>query len=139
MFANAFVAKSKQPTEKELSAELGATKSMWDKLLAALSREHGITENEWHSYSPKAGWSLRLKHKKRNIVYLSPGHGQFLASLALGDKAMETARRTDFPRSAVQIITNAKRYAEGTAIRIEVRTVADIDVVKKLTAIKLAN
>lgn len=139
MFTNAFIAKSKQPAERELSVELGAAKTMWDALLSALSQEHGLTEKEWHSYSPKAGWSLRLKHKKRNIVYLSPGHGQFLASFALGDKAMETARQTDFPRPVVQIIKNAKRYAEGTAIRIEVRTVADIAIVEKLTAIKLAN
>lgn len=139
MFANAFIAKSKQPKEKELSAELGAAKSVWDELLSALSHEHGITDKEWNSYSPKAGWSLRLTYKRRNIVYLSPGHGQFMASFALGDKAMGVARQTDFPRSIVQIIRNAKRYAEGTAIRIEVRTVADIDILKKLTAIKLAN
>jgi 3-methyladenine DNA glycosylase Mpg len=139
MFANAFIAQSRQPTEKQLSAELGAAKTTWDALLAALSQEHAIAETEWHSYSPKAGWSLRLKHKKRNIVYLSPGHGYFLASFALGDKAMEVARKTDFPKPVIQLIRNAKRYAEGSAIRIEVRTVADIDTVKKLTAIKLAN
>lgn len=138
MFANAFLAKSKKPTEKQLSDELGTAKKTWDALLAALSQEHEIDEMEWHSYSPRAGWALRLKHKKRNIVYLSPGNGYFLASFALGDKAMEIARKSDFPKPVIQIIKNAKRYAEGSSIRIEVRTVADIDTVKKLIAIKLA-
>lgn len=139
MITNAFIEKTKPPTDKELAAELGAAKSKWDALLAALAEEHGITEKEWNSYSPKAGWSLRLKHKKRNIVYLSPGHGQFMASFALGDKATQVARRTEFPSAVVQMINDAKRYAEGTAIRIEVKTARDIGVVKKMTAIKLAN
>ena len=139
MFVNAFIAKPNPPTTDELSKELGSSKKTWDALLSALSKEFGVSEKQWHSYSPKAGWALRLIHKKRNILYLSPGHGHFLASFALGDKAMALARQTDLPDPIKKIISGAKRYAEGSAIRIELRTVADINSLRKLTAIKLAN
>jgi len=139
MFVNAFIAKPKPPTLDELSKELGSAKKTWDALLSALSKEFGVSEQEWHSYSPKAGWALRLIHKKRRILYLSPGHAYFLVSFALGDKAMALARQTDFPDPIIKIFSDPKRYAEGSAIRIELRTLADINTVKKLTAIKLAN
>lgn len=139
MFLNAFVGRSKQPTEKELAAELGASKDLWDQLLAELLTEQGLSEKEWTSYSPKAGWSLRLKAGQRNIVYLSPSHGEFMASFVLGAKAMDAVRGAAFPGPVIQLINDAKRYAEGTAVRIKVKKKTDIAIVRKLTIIKMGN
>jgi len=80
-----------------------------------------------------------LKHERRNIVYLSPRQGCFLASFALGDKAMQAAQQCKFPSPVIKIINEAKKYAEGTGIRLEVKAPKDIESVKKLAAIKLAN
>ena len=80
-----------------------------------------------------------MKHKQRVIVYLSPCRGCFRASFALGDKAVRAARQSGLPAGAVKIIDQAKRYAEGTAVRIEVKAAEDLAVVEKLAAIKLAN
>jgi len=80
-----------------------------------------------------------LKHERRNIVYLSPRQGCFLASFALGDKAMQAARQCKLPPPVVKIVNEAKKYAEGTGIRLEVKAPKDIESVKKLAAIKLAN
>lgn len=135
---NAFVGKSKQPTEAELGAELGAGKAWWDQLVSDITAQHGFSQ-EWNSYSKKAGWSLRLKHGDRNIVYLSPFHGCFQASFALGDKAVKAALASGLPKPAIKLIKEAKRYAEGTAVRIEVKGTEDVEIVKKLAAIKLAN
>ena len=133
---NAFVGKPKQPTEKELKAELGTSKALWDELADGLAKEHKLAR-EWNCYSKKAGWSLRLKHGDRNIVYLSPFHGCFRASFALGDKAVQAARQCGLPPQIVKLIEEAKRYAEGTAVRIDVLGPADAAAVKKLAAIKL--
>jgi hypothetical protein len=133
---NAFIGKLKKPTEAELGAELGAGKTLWDKLVSDLTAEHGLAQ-EWNSYSKKAGWSLRLKRKDRNIVYLSPLRGFFRASFALGDKAVNAALAGGLPKPVIKLIKEAKRYAEGTAVRIDVNGVADVEVVKKLAAIKL--
>jgi hypothetical protein len=80
-----------------------------------------------------------LKRKERNIVYLSPHRGCFTASFALGDKALGAARDSVLPAPALKIINEAKRYAEGTAVRITVKAAKDIEVVKKLVSAKLEN
>jgi hypothetical protein len=137
---NAFIGKPEMPTDDDLAAELGrSAKALWDRLLANLAERHHIVTREWNSYSRKAGWALRLKHGERAILYLSPCHGCFRASFALGGKAVEAARASDLPAGAIRIIDSAKRYAEGTAVRIEVKGPADIAVVLRLAAIKLAN
>jgi hypothetical protein len=133
---NAFVGKATKPTQAELSAELDASKALWDRLVSDLAAEHGLAQ-EWNSYSKKAGWSLRLKRGDRNIVYLSPLRGFFRASFALGDKAVKAALAGGLPKPVIKLIKEAKRYAEGTAVRIDVNRPKDVEVVKKFAAIKL--
>jgi len=138
-FPNAFVGKAKKPTDDELTDALGPARVLWDQLVGGLAQEHGVDVQEWNSYSPKAGWAMRLKHKDRNIVYLSPSKGCFMASFALGDKAVKAARQSGVPERVLKMIDEAKRYAEGTAVRLHVQNSKDIVIVKKLAAIKLAN
>jgi hypothetical protein len=137
-FRNAFIGQAKEPTDRELAAALGAAKTLWDQLAAELTGEHKLTL-EWSSYSIKAGWSLRLKRGSRNIVYLSPSRSGFMASFALGDKAIRAARAGKFPKHVLKIIAEAKKYAEGTAVRMVVSGSEDVAVVKELAKIKLEN
>jgi hypothetical protein len=139
MLPNAFIDKPKKPTAAELAAALGPAKAIWDQLVAGLGDEHNLTVQEWNSYSRKAGWSLRLKHKDRNILYLSPCRGSFFVSFALGDKAVEAARQSRLPPSVIKTINEAKRYAEGTGVRMEMKKPKDIGIAKQLAAIKLAH
>jgi hypothetical protein len=139
MKENAFIGKVTNPTDKDLAAELGPAKPLWDQLISDLKAEHDVAEPEWNSYSKKAGWSLRLKYKKRVIVYLAPCHGCFRVALVLGDKAVKATHQVKLPARVAKIIDEAPRYAEGTGVRLEVKSAADIAVVKKLAAVKLQN
>ena len=139
MVENAFIGKAECPTDEELTAELGTAKPVWDRLLQELADEQDLVIREWNSYSRKAGWSLRLKRGERNIVYLSPGRGMFMASFALGDKAVAAARQSKLPKRIHEIIDGAKRYAEGTAVRLNIGHSDSIAPVKKLVTIKLEN
>jgi hypothetical protein len=139
MLPNAFIGKADKPTEKELAAALGSAKKLWDELVADLVKENGIDTQEWYSYSVKSGWYLRLKVKKRNIVYLGPCKGLFSAAFVLGDKAIKAAKQSDLPKPILKIINESKRYAEGTVVRLDIKKAKDIDIVKKLATIKLAN
>ena len=79
---------------------------------------------------------LRLKHKDRNILYLSPSQGCFMASFALGDKAVKAARQSALPERVIKTIDEAN--AEGTPVRLDVKGSKDITIVRKHAAIKLA-
>jgi len=138
MATNAFIGHVTKPTESELASELGAKKPLWDELLAELERL-GVTDQEWNSYSTKAGWALKVLRKGRVIVYVSPLHGGFMTSFALSDKAVASAKNSKLPPKILKIISDAKRYAEGTAVRIHVGSRADVSSIAKLAAIKLAS
>lgn len=139
MDPNAFIGKPKHPTDSELTAALGTARATWDALLAQLAKECRIVTKEWTSYSPKAGWSLRMKVKERNILYLSPCQNCFRVAFILGDKAIVAARQSKLPERMLQLIKEGKKYPEGTAVRIEPVEEEDIPGIVMLAALKLAN
>lgn len=136
---NPFAGRAKKPTEKEVAAVLGPSLSLWNELVEDLQRDLDIDTAEWHSALVKYGWSLRLQRKKRNIVYLGPRNGCFLASFVLGDKAVAATRNADLPAPVLKTISEGKRYPEGTAVRIEIRAPEDAAAVKALARIKIEN
>lgn len=139
MLPNAFAGQSTRPTEAELTEMLGDTHALWQALIADLKHDLKLDGQEWKTYSVKAGWSLRLQLKKRNIVYLGPRTGCFMVAFVLGDKAIAVARKSKLPKSVLKLIDQAKRYPEGTAVRIEVHGDKDLGAVKTLAKIKVEN
>ena len=135
---NAFIGQKTQPTPEEVSAALGESNAVWKTLLEWLA-DQGVIEQEWKSISPKYGWSLRQKLKKRTIVHLAPCDGCFRVVLILGDRAVAAARQSNLSRDVLKLIDEATRYAEGTGIRLLVRQKQDLAAVRKLALIKLAN
>jgi hypothetical protein len=138
-FPNALIGKSTQPTQDELTAILGASAEVWSQLIAWMATEQSVTGQEWKSSSPKYGWSLLLKHKKRTILYLGPCQGCFRVSFVLGDRAVAAARQSNLSKSALKVIDEAPRYGEGTGIRLMVKGIKDLADIRKLALIKLAN
>ena len=135
---NAFIGKTALPTAKEVVTALGPTAALWNQLVDWFA-EQGVTVQEWNSYSPKAGWALRLKVKKRNIIYLSPCAGCFRVAFIFGDKTVAAARQADLSKSTLKLLDEAPRYPEGTGLRLTVKSAKDLAAIRKLALIKLAN
>ena len=129
---NAFIGKTTKPRDADVAAALGGAKKLWDRVVAELEGEYQL-KPEWNSFSVKYGWSLRMTKKDRNIVYLGAYEGGFAAQLILGEKALAAARAS----LSASVFDGAKKYPEGTAIRIEMRSPSDVATVKKLVAAKL--
>ena len=138
MSPSAFLDRGSEPGERELEKVLGRAMGPWTELRARLASEHAPLTEAW-SYSGKShGWLLRLRQKKRTVVYLVPCPGHFVASFALGEKACEAARRGTLPRSLLEIVERAPKYPEGRGVRLEVRTRKDLASVRDLVSIKMA-
>ena len=60
-------------------------------------------------------------------------------SFVLGDKAVAAARASDLPKSLIKKIAEARRYAEGTGVRLIVHQPEDLASIRKLVEIKLKN
>jgi Protein of unknown function (DUF3788) len=136
---SAFDDKASPPTEKSLLETLGRAGPLWTRLRGNLESAHGPLVEEWTFAGKAYGWSLRLKQKKRAIVYMTPCREYFLASFALGEKACAAARAARLPARLLAIIDAAPRYVEGRGVRIPVKRASDVAGVEKLAAIKIAN
>jgi hypothetical protein len=135
---NAFVGRTETPTAEELDSALGPSAAVWHELVEWMEA-HGAPEEEWKSSGAKYGWSLRLKQKKRNIVYLSPCEGCMRIAFILGDRAVAAARQAHLPKRVLDALEGAPRYPEGTGLRLTVRSVRDLPAIEKLAQIKMAN
>lgn len=131
--------KSRPPSEDDLKAKLGRTFVFWNDLKKLIASKFAPVTEEWGFTSKKTGWGLRLKHEKRTILYMTPCEGYFLASFALGEKAVKAAHESDLPASVLKIIDNAPKYAEGRGVRLEVRNAHERSDAEKLVSIKMAN
>ncbi len=136
---NAFIGKTSAPDDADLARALGSTKPLWDQIVAVLEEEHGVAIREWNSYSPKAGWALRLKRKKRTIVWMSPCNGCFRVTFILGGKAVAAAQQSKLSSRVLRMIDEAPQYPEGRGIRFQVDGPKEIIIVKQLAQIKLEN
>ena len=139
MALSAFDDKSKKPGAGNLEKTLGRTSAHWDDLKAHIATEYSPLDETWNFAGEKWGWSLRLRQKKRTVLYMTPCKGHFLAGFALGEKAVKAAHDSRLPDSVLAVIDEAPKYAEGRGVRIEVRNKTDREIVKKLAAIKMAN
>ena len=137
MALSAFDDKSHAPQDAELSAVLGKTFALWSQLRESVGSKSIPVTPEWGYTSKSTGWGLRVKLRDRIILYMTPCKGYFLVSFALGEKAVKAVLESDLPAPARSLIENAKKYAEGRGVRLEVRSAKDLRVVQKLADAKM--
>ena len=139
-YINAFKGREIRPTDAEIAATLGPTAGLWKELIQWMADKEGVTEQEWKGIVVKKyGWSLRLKQKKRNIVYLGPGEGCFMVSFVLSDKALTAAKEANLPKAVAEALAVAPHYPEGNGLRLLVHRATDLPAIRKIASIKLAN
>lgn len=127
--------KAKVPDDRALAKGWGGAKALWDEFVRHIAAEYAPVTEAWGFTK---AWSLRLKRKKRTIVYLLPREGHFLCAFVFGGKATEAARQAKLPKAVLKAIEEAPVYAEGRGFRLEVKTAKDVETMKALAAIKMA-
>jgi Protein of unknown function (DUF3788) len=136
MALSSFDDRTRPPTQDQLRSVLGRAYAPWVKLLTLVAdRIHPITP----VWKFSTGWSLRVLHKERVILYLTPQKGQFLVSMALGERAVAAAHAAKLAASVLKVIDNASRYAEGRGVRLPVRGGRQLTALARLAQIKREN
>lgn len=139
MALSAFADKANPPQDVELAQTLGRSSLHWRAIVEATLPDRASLDASWVYSGAAWGWSLRLSRRKRNLVYLTPREKHFIAGFALGERAVKAARAAGLPEAILGVIRDAKKYAEGRAVRIEVRKKSDRDAVLGLLSIKAEN
>ena len=73
------------------------------------------------------------------ILYMTPRGDHFVAGFALGQKAVDAAHASDLPQSRLDLIDGSQKYAEGRAVRLDVRAADDVRAAIRIASIKMDN
>lgn len=138
MAKSAFADGSKKPTEKDIEEKLSRMMAVWKNTKDFISQNYPDISEEWLFYK-NYGWTLRVKSKKRTILYFTPCPDSFIAGLVYGNKATEAAMNSDLSKEIREIIQSARVYAEGRSFRVEVKSANAFEFLKDLIVIKMNN
>jgi hypothetical protein len=139
MAVSVFDDKAAKPTDQMLTRALGKSNRLWREVKKHLKAQYGELTEEWKFYGQKTGWLLKTLRKKRNLFFFIPLEGSFRVSFVFGDKAVAAAEQSDLPEDLVTTLKNARKYAEGRGLQIDVKGAADVEHIKKLVEIKVNN
>lgn len=131
-----FHRESRFPTDDEVRYVLSDSHAAWLALLCLVRESLGDLSEIWKYTGGNIGWALRLVHKDRVVLYLTPQPRQFIVSVALGERAVAAASVAQLSASVLAAIDAAPRYPEGRGIRITVQDGRDIATLARLAKIK---
>ena len=139
MAYSAFDDRDLQPQDSDLAETLGDSQDLWDELKSQMEQQFQSLSVNWGYSGKKWGWSLRLKQRARTVLYMTPRSGHFVVGFALGQKAVDAAHESDLPGSTLDMIDDSQKYAEGRAVRVEVRSGDDLRNAARIATIKMGN
>lgn len=137
MALSKFDDKARRPDEQDLRGTLSAQWDLWTQLREHVAEAYSGSTEEWKFYGRASGWTMLLKHKKRTIMYLFPAPGLFTVLFVFGEAAVARAGQADLPPDVMTAIRDAKAHVEGRSFSVQVTTTTDLEVVKRLIAIKM--
>lgn len=139
MAASVFEDKDARPDNKMLAKALGKSNRLWQIIKKHLKAEYGELIEDWRFYGQKSGWILKTLRKKRNLFFFIPLKDSFQISFVFGEKAVAVVEKNGLPQELITELKNARKYAEGRGLRIDVKSSADVENIEKLVEIKVNN
>ena len=136
---NVFNDKAAIPEGKSVLKALGKSGKYWGEIRKYAEESCGPLTEEWKYYSPKYGWTMKLLSKKRNLFFFVAMKGSFRVAFVFGDKAVAAIEKSDLPKDIIDEIRNAKKYVEGTGLRLEVKDAKSAAIIKRLIQMKVEN
>ncbi len=125
------------PTEENFKKVLKGSYPAYRELIKFIEENFGTLKPDWKFYSPKYGWTLKTFLKKRNLFFISPQDGKFAIAFVFGSKAVEKVNESNIDDHIKEELNNARKYAEGQGVRLEVEDDSILEDLKKLVEIKI--
>lgn len=139
MDISVFTDKAKIPVNEDLITPLGETYNLWMTLRDYVYEKYPDGKEDWNYPGKNYGWSFRIKDKKRAIMYFLPREKYFKVAFVFGGKATDYIMDSDISEDIKTDLQNAKVYAEGRGVSINVEDDSNIADIKELVEIKLAH
>jgi len=131
--------KSRMPEEKELEKIIGKNFKQWKQIDEHVKENIGDTTADWKFYGKNYGWQLKTLLKKRNLFFRIPYQSCFKVVFVFGDRAVKVIEKSGISGDLIETLMNAKKYAEGRGLQIDIKNQKYMDDIKKLIQIKIEN
>ncbi len=139
MALSVFDDKTKLPQQSELANALGPVCPLWEEIKHQLVSQFEQLTEEWVFSGKNYGWALRLKHKKRAILYLTPCKNSCIAGFVLGEKAVLSILQSSLPQHIKNEVSQSQKYVKGRAFRMKIQSMEDVRVITQVAQIKMQN
>jgi hypothetical protein len=133
-----FPDKSSEPTDKDVKEILGSKYELWKRIHDLVYSKYPGGLSEWNYPGKKYGWSYRIKDKKRAIIYFLPRDRYFLVAFVFGDKAVKEVMDSQISEEIKNDLNNARKYAEGRGVKVEVKDESVLTDIERLIEIKIS-
>jgi hypothetical protein len=128
---------NQMPVIQDLKRGISGTFPFWNELLKFTLKKLPGASAEWNYSGAKFGWSFRVRNQKRTIIYLLPRAGYFKVAMVFGQNATNSILQSEVNDHIKKELKNAKPYAEGRGIRIDIKDAKLLSDIKKLRTIKI--
>lgn len=131
--------KNTVPTEIILQNYLGNVKPIWDALQNLVTQRYASFIFEWRYYNDGKSWLCKLQNtqkKPTTVCWLSIYKNYFKMTFYFGDKAELLLNQSQLPPLLKDQFFNGKKIGKIRPITIIMKTMADLEPIPILFAIK---
>ena len=136
MAKSIYLDKGMQPDELMLTVALGERKLYWDELLRHMTEAYAVVSWEWKYYGIAWGWTFVIKSKAKTLCYLVPAQGQFFAAIIFNDKGRALATQAELPEQVREAVQATKDNPKNIPYDFCVLGKDEVEIAKKLIAIR---
>lgn len=137
--AKVFLVKETMPNEEKIHETLGSNYAHLNAIRQFIGEEIGDTSEEWKFYGKKLGWTLKNFYKKRNLFFIGMYKGYFKITFVFGERAAKNVFDSGIAAELKKELSQARKYAEGRGLSINVDNDNYLDDIKELIRIKVRN
>jgi hypothetical protein len=121
-----FDQKEVTPDESKLKNALGGLYSAYKEVLELTE----AYDHEWKYYGKKYGWQLKVTHKGKALLYLTPLEKSFRIGFAVRENERDRLLNSSLPPKTKEELATAKRHPEGYPLRLEIKSKTDMRTVR---------
>jgi hypothetical protein len=126
-----------KPDEKLISSFIGDKIKYWNDIINFSETEYQGISGVWNYYNDGKQWLFKLVQKKKTIFWAGILPDTFRITFYFGDKAEPLINASSLPQAIKDDFATGKRYGKIRGITKKMNKPADVEIVKKLIAIKV--
>jgi hypothetical protein len=117
-----FDQKEVTPDEPKLKKALGELYSAYKEVLELTE----AYDHQWKYYGKKHGWQLKVTHKGKALLYLTPLEKSFRVGFGVRENERDRLLNSSLPPKTKEQLATAKKYPEGYPLRLEIKSKSDM-------------